>query len=274
MRKPRLYAIYDEEGQLLFTTKTQKDIRDKFGVSYSTISRAIQQGWKIRGHAILAFEPNGKAPESIEVEKYIPRFLDEGGRPKRMYLVYHLDGRIAVEKPMFMNEVTEYLNVTKHTILDGIIKKHLCNKHIVKLAKSRDKFPKRLSPLTPEFKVYQYNREGDLVGWYTTMSVTERLTGIPYDTIRNCVVKGFSTHPEYFFTDHLPMSGYKKRRVKFKEKRVPIKVLVSKGVELNNVPMSLSKACTFIGTSYSTLKKKIEESPRIIFKGCVIERVE
>ena len=270
-----LYSIYDSEGKLSFTTPSHKGIKDKLSVSYSSISIALQRGWKIKQHTVVVSKVNKKPPETIELEKSYPKFLDiTDDKLKRMYLVYHLDGTIALEKPMYMKEITAYLNITKHTIMDGINKNHLCNGHIVKVARSRTKFPKKLSPVAKEFKVFKYNKEGDLVAWYTTISVASRLTKIDYDVIRNCIVKAVSTHKQYYFTNHIPLSGYKKIKVSFKTVNKPYKVLVSQGIQHNNVLMSLTQASKHIGTTYITLKKKIDKSPRIMFKGFVIEKAK
>ena len=267
-----IVAVYNNEGELAFTTHSHKDIKDKLNVSYTTISRGIKKGWRIAEHTARLIEDGEEIPQRIEVDKKFPKFRSPDGRHKRMYLLYHVDGTIAIEKPMFMDEATEYLGVTKHTIMDGINKNHLCNAHIIRVARSKTRFPKKLTPFAKEFKVFQYNKAGELVGYFTTISVTSRKLKIPYDTIRNSIVKGVSTDENYFFTDHIPLSGYKKIAVNFKSTPKIKKVRVSQGIQLNNVLMTLNKACETIGTTYITLKKKMENEKRIIYKGFLIEQ--
>ncbi len=269
---PRGIALYNAEGKLVLTPQYIKEVCDYLNVNESTLWRAIKGRDKIADHPFIMYDKaTEKPPKTIEIDKRPTRFKDpQDGRLKRMYLFYDVNGTLTHEKPMFLNEAMEYLGVHKDTILDGIIKNHLCNKHIVRMARSKTIFPKKLAPLAKEFNLFQYDKEGNLINWFTTMSVASRRLGIPYDTIRNCTVKGVSTHEKYFFTNRIPMSNYKITKVKFAPKYTPFIIHVSHDGKKET--MSVSKACQYIGTSYVTLKKKLTESSRFIYKGFLIEK--
>lgn len=271
--KPLAIALYDPSGQLVLTPTYIKDICVYLDISEPVLWRAIQGNWRIAQHTFIRYDKTKeKPPKTIEVEKILPKFKDKlDGRLKRMYLFYDVDGTIAHNKAFFMHEAMELLNVSKDTILDGIVKNHLCSKHIVRVARSRTTFPKRLSPLGKEFNVFQYDKSGDLIAWYTTMSEASRRLDIPYDTIRNCTIKRVSTDDKYFFTNHIPMTSYKTTKVRFKAKHIRPQLSISHDGKKET--MSLTKACKYIGTSYDILKRKLNESSRFIYKGFLIEKV-
>jgi len=269
----KYYGVYDLSGDLVFVGRTQLEVGNHLEVNDSTVFRTLRDGRRnIANHIVIKYDTEKELKKSIEVGKVFPKFREPNGkRFKRMYLAYDLNGALDFDGPMFMDEITVKLGVHKDTVLDAIVKNHLANKHIIRIARSQTTFPKQLSPHSKEFKYYKYNRKGELVAWYTTMSVASRLTGIPYDTIRNCVVKHVSTHEEFYFTDHIPLVGFRKISVRFKTKKIPPTVYVSH--DGSREKMSLNKACTYIGTTYATLKNKINEEPRLIYKGYLIELV-
>ncbi len=267
----KYYGVYDLSGDLVFVGRTQLEVGNHLEVNDATVFRTLREGRRnVANHIVIKYETEKALKKSIEVEKTFPKFRDpKDTRFKRMYLAYDLNAELDFERPMFMSEMSEKLGVHKDTILDAVVKNHLANKHIIRVARSQTKFPKKLSPHCKEFKVFKYNRNGELVAWYTTMSVASRTTGIKYDVIRNCVVKQVSNHTEFYFTDHIPLVGYKKITVRFQVKKAPPTVYVSH--DGTREKMSLNKACTYIGTTYATLKNKISQDPRIIYKGYLIE---
>lgn len=269
----KYYGVYDLSGDLVFVGRTQLEVGNYLEVNDATVFRTLRAGRRnVANHIVIKYDTEKELKKTIKVEKTYPKFRDpKDTRFKRMYLAYDLNAELDFERPLFMNEMCEKLGVHKDTVLDAVVKNHLANKHIIRVARSQTRFPKKLSPHCKEFKVFKYNRKGELVAWYTTMSVASRLTGIKYDIIRNCIVKHVSTHEKYYFTDHIPLVGYKKITVKFKARKKPVVVYVSQAGKREK--MSLSKACTYIGTTYTTLKQKISQEPRLLYKGYLIELV-
>ena len=266
----KYYGVYDLSGDLVFVGRTQLEVGNHLEVNDATVFRTLKAGRRnVANHIVIKYDTEKAVKKSIEVEKTFTKFRDpEDTRFKRMYLAYDLNAELDFGKPMFMNEITKKLGVHKDTVLDGVNKNHLANKHIIRVARSQTVFPKKLSPHSKEFKVYKYNRQGELVAWYTTMSVASRLTGIKYDVIRNCVIKHVSTHEEFYFTDNIPLVGFKKITVRFKVKKEPPTVYVSH--DGSREKMTLNKACIYIGTTYVTLKRKINAEPRLLYKGYLI----
>lgn len=265
------YSVYDLAGDLQFVGKWQSEVAEYLQVNEHTVWQTLKDSRKmIANHLVIKYEQEKDVKKHIKLDKMPPKFKDKDQRYKRKYLAYDRQGNLVTE-PLFLSEMIETLGVHKDTILDGIIKNHLAGGHIVRLMTTKRFIPKRLSPHAKEFKLYQYDRKGDLVNWFTNMSTASRVTGIDYTVITNCITKHVSTDNNYYFTDHIPLLGYKNITVKFKPKKYPPRVYVSHDGKKEE--MSLNKACSYIGTSYATLKRKVNFENHLIFKGYLIEAI-
>lgn len=266
------YVVYDSAGDIEFVGKWQSEVANYLEVNEITVWRTMKEGRNmIANHVVIKYDLEKDVVKHIEIDKTPPKFRDEDRRFKRKYIAYDRQGNLATD-PIFLSEMTEHLGVHKDTVLDAIHKNHLANGHIIRLLKTNNFVPRRLSPHAKEFNLYQYDRKGDLVSWFTNMSTASRITGIKYDTIRNSVVKHISTDEKYYFTDHIPLANFRNITVNFKPKYKPIRVSVSH--DGSKEEMSFSKASAYIGTSYKTLKNKLENDNRIIFKGYLVELVQ
>jgi hypothetical protein len=265
------YSVYDLAGDLEFVGNWQGQIAEHLQVNERTVWRTLKDGRKlIANHVVIKYDAEKDIQKHIELEKIPPKFKDTDKRYKRKYLAYDRQGNL-VFGPIFLSEMIKELGVHKDTILDGIVKNHLASGHIIRLLNSKKFIPKRLSPHAKEFNLYQYDRKGDLVNWFTNMSTASRITGINYTVITNCIIKHVSTDAQYYFTDHIPLLGYKNITVKFKLKTKPLRVYVSHDGKREE--MSLNQACSYIGTSYATLKRKVKAESHVLFKGYLIEAI-
>ena len=141
------------------------------------------------------------------------------------YRVYDLSGNIIQKKLFRMSELTELTGKDSTTIQEAVKKyypvgvKYLISRY---KGKAGEVTFFSLSPLSPFFKVFVFDREGKLIHWYVKPSVASVDLGVNDYIIYSCIKTGISTHPNYFFTDQLPKSSYKQgMKTKFKVVKKP-----------------------------------------------------
>ncbi len=270
-----VYAVYNPKGELILTADFMREVGEVLNCSESIVGKGVKFGYFVRAHTVKRFEDQSLIPEQIDVKPPSHKLrIAKDGRSKRSYLIYKRDGRILEKRLFVLSEAMEKLGVAKDTVLDAVKKIHLANKHIVVLYKgdaSKTPVYPKLSPLHDHFQVFQYNRKGELIEWYTNISYAMEVTGVKYSIIRNCILKNESTHPDFFFTNTIPKTNFKTRRVKFIKPAVARINLKVEKMGMSKI-MSMKAAAKFIDVSYDKLRKRVHsEKSSFIIKNHIVE---
>ena len=270
------YDIYNNKGEFVISYPFIRQVADHFNVAEGTVSKALKNNSLVVNHKVIRRKKHLSLPKSIEPFKTRERVMVDGSFTTA-YKLYDLSGKIIAPKLFTMPELTKLTGRDSTTIHEAVKKSYPVGaKYLISRYKNKTSKVSffDLSPLSPFFKVYVFDKKGMLIHWYVKPSVASVDLGITDTVIYQCIRTGISTHPDYFFTNHLPLSNYKQGiKTKFK---TPKKVQMIKAYENGQtLSGSLSKVCKLLKLPYARARKRLaEENGRSIVKGVLLEYVD